>query len=276
MQNITAGFYFITPLPQIYLCNENIAPSSSPFLPPNNFPDRTMDRRRAGSPVYSRQRSGESTGSSSPGMSPAHHRSASAAGSFSSIKRTQNVAAKAAAQRLAQVMASQAAGADDDDDDDDLTAFHYKAPPPSMPRLSNNNAGSIPPATISGSRAMRSPSPARILHLFRSASTGRPSISVRSNPLVPPSRTSLRTPNSIPPIEPPNDRRREKKREKQQPYLSSSAFSGAGGTQRAVELSETLVGCLLRLKRTTTHATKSPDPLLSSVPTFSSNNEEID
>lgn len=127
------------------------------------------------------------------------------------------MAAKAAAQRLAQVMASQAAGADDDDDDDDLTAFHYKAPPPSMPRLSNNNAGSVPPATISVPRTMRSPSPALGRNFVentpsvRSASTGRPSISVRSNPLVPPSRTSLRTPNSIPPIEPPNDRRREKR-----------------------------------------------------------------
>lgn len=115
-----------------------------------------MDRRRTGSPVYSRQKSGES----SPGMSPAHHRSASVAVSLSSIKRTQNVAAKAAAQRLAQVMASQAAGADDDDDDD-LT-FHYKAPPPpSMPRLSNNNTGSIP-AGISVARTTRSPSPAVI------------------------------------------------------------------------------------------------------------------
>lgn len=119
-----------------------------------------MDRRRTGSPVYSRQKSGESTCSSSPGMSPAHHRSASVAVSLSSIKRTQNVAAKAAAQRLAQVMASQAAGADDDDDDD-LT-FHYKAPPPhSMPRLSNNNTGSIP-AGISVARTTRSPSPAVI------------------------------------------------------------------------------------------------------------------
>ncbi|KAG6429321.1 hypothetical protein SASPL_107370 [Salvia splendens] len=59
-------------------------------------------------------------GSQSGGSSPAranHSRSSSASG-ISSIKRTQNYAAKAAAQRLAQVMASQAAAADDDDEDD--------------------------------------------------------------------------------------------------------------------------------------------------------------
>ncbi|KAL5979384.1 hypothetical protein ACLOJK_019282 [Asimina triloba] len=178
------------------------------------FPDWTrMDRRRAGSPVYGRQRSGgsSSTGSSSPAMSPAHHRSASAAGSFSSIKRTQNVAAKAAAQRLAQVMASQTAEADDDDDEDgDLSGgFRYNIPP----RYANN---SLP--AISAGRPTRSPSPALGRNFaepatsVRSSSAGRPSVSVRSAaPLVPPSKTSLRAPTAIPPIEPP-DRRKENKR----------------------------------------------------------------
>lgn len=178
-----------------------------------------MDRRRTGSPVYARQRSGDSTGSSSPSMSPAHHRSMSGAGSFSTIKRTQNVAAKAAAQRLAQVMASQAAGADDEDDDEDgdLAAFHYKAPPPPVSRFSStgNSNSSVPPISIA--RTTRSPSPALGRNFVentpsvRSASAGRPSISVRTNPMVAPSRTSLRTAASIPPIEPPTDRRKEKR-----------------------------------------------------------------
>ncbi|XP_043725035.1 coiled-coil domain-containing protein SCD2-like isoform X2 [Telopea speciosissima] len=173
-----------------------------------------MDRRRTESPIYSRQRSGgsSSTGSSSPARSPAHHhaRSASTMG-LSTIKRTQNVAAKAAAQRLAQVMASQTA--DDDDDDDDL-GFRYSAPPPSFSSTLNN---SIP--AISSARPTRSPSPALgrnfVEHTasVRSTSAGRPSISVRSTQLVPPSttRTSMRTPVSIPPIEPPATKQRDKR-----------------------------------------------------------------
>ncbi|GMP34264.1 hypothetical protein CsSME_00007207 [Camellia sinensis var. sinensis] len=81
-----------------------------------------MDRRRAASPVY--------TGSSSPGTG------------LSTIKRNQNFAAKAAVQRLAQVMASQTADDDDDDEDDD--GFRIGAP---------SSVNSIP---------NRSPSPAVI------------------------------------------------------------------------------------------------------------------
>ncbi|KAF8400038.1 hypothetical protein HHK36_015912 [Tetracentron sinense] len=171
-----------------------------------------MDRRRTGSPGYSRQRSGgsSSTGSSSPVLSPAHpHARSSSTTGISNIKRTQNFAAKAAAQRLAQVMASQTA--DDDDEDDDL-GFRYSAPPPSFP--SNTNS-SIP--AISSTRTARSPSPALgrnfvdHTHSVRSASAGRPSVSARSTPLVPPSRSSLRTPVSILPIEPPVNRQREKR-----------------------------------------------------------------
>ena len=118
-----------------------------------------MDRRRTGSPVYGRQWSGgsSSTGSSSPAMSPAHPHSrlASGAGGVSTIKRSQNVAAKAAAQRLAQVMASQTA--DDDDDDDDL-GFRYSAPPPPAPSSYASSINSN--HSISSARATRSPSPA--------------------------------------------------------------------------------------------------------------------
>ncbi|KAK9278128.1 hypothetical protein L1049_027687 [Liquidambar formosana] len=75
-------------------------------------------------------------------MSPAHPHLRTTG--LSTVKRTQNVAAKAAAQRLAQVMASQMA--DDDEDDDDL-GFRYSAPTPPLSSTysSNvNNNNSIP------------------------------------------------------------------------------------------------------------------------------------
>lgn len=108
-----------------------------------------MDRRRTGSPVYARQwssESGASAGSSSPVMSPSRHhhvRSSSSTG-ISNIKRTQNFAAKAAAQRLAQVMASQTADNGDDDDDanneeNDDIGFRFGAPPLPLTRTVNTN-----------------------------------------------------------------------------------------------------------------------------------------
>ncbi|KAK1319848.1 hypothetical protein QJS10_CPB04g00128 [Acorus calamus] len=190
-----------------------------------------MDRRRAGSPNYARQRSGgsSSTGSSSPAMSPAHHRSASAA-AISGVKRTQNVAAKAAAARLAQVMASQNAAADDDRDDDDDDemdlggggGFGFRGHARHLSNSSSNGSiGSGGGIGASLGRPTRSPSPALgrnfVEHApsVRSTSAGRPSISVRTAapPMVPPSRISLRTPSPIPPIEPPPvvDRRRERR-----------------------------------------------------------------
>ncbi|KAK6930751.1 hypothetical protein RJ641_002544 [Dillenia turbinata] len=128
-----------------------------------------MEQRRAGSPVYARQWSSETSvsggGSASPAMSPVrhHHARSSSATGLSTVKRTQNIAAKAAAQRLAQVMASQSADNDDDDDDivDDL-GFRYAAaapsPTPPLPSLSRNVANTraaLPPSKIG-----RSPSPA--------------------------------------------------------------------------------------------------------------------
>ncbi|KAK3018168.1 hypothetical protein RJ639_003838 [Escallonia herrerae] len=152
-----------------------------------------MDRRRTGSPVYGRQWSSESSataGSSAPAMSPSrqhHSQSASAAG-ISSVKRAQNFAAKAAAQRLAQVMASQAAGNDDDDD----LAFGFAAPPLTRPVINAQNFVEETPTV-------------------HSTSPGRPSMSIWTTPSVPPSRTSLRTPLSMPPIDPPTTVRREKR-----------------------------------------------------------------
>jgi hypothetical protein len=46
----------------------------------------------------------------------------------------------------------------------------------------------------------------------RSTSAGRPSMSVRAATVVPPSKQSLRTPVSIPPIDPPSSRNRDNKR----------------------------------------------------------------
>ncbi|KAH7578520.1 hypothetical protein JRO89_XS01G0392400 [Xanthoceras sorbifolium] len=181
-----------------------------------------MDRRRNGSPVYSRQWSG---GSSSSGSSSPAHPHSRLQPALSTIKRNQNVAAKAAAQRLAQVMASQAAAttADDDvdDDEDDDLAFRFPPAPSSFgPRDSKRSSSSnntLP--AISMNRANRSPSPALGRNFIesapsvRSSSAGRPStMSVRTSGLMPPSRSSVRTPVAIPPIEPPSNRNTRDKR----------------------------------------------------------------
>ncbi|KAM1080472.1 hypothetical protein ACFX13_015404 [Malus domestica] len=179
-----------------------------------------MDRRRPASPGYSRQWSGgSSSAGSSPAMSPAHPHSRlnpSATG-ISTIKRNQNFAAKAAAQRLAQVMASQSTG-DDEDDDDDL-GFQFAQPRHAPSSLTGNGFtnGAKPLPAIPVTRPNRSPSPAlgrnfvEYTTSVRSTSAGRPSISVRSAAVVPPpSKPSLRTPVAIPPIDPPT-RNRDKR-----------------------------------------------------------------
>ncbi|XP_039011784.1 coiled-coil domain-containing protein SCD2-like [Hibiscus syriacus] len=174
-----------------------------------------MDRRRTGSPMYGRQWSGGSNSSGS--SSPAHPQSRSQLGAnsgFSTIKRTQNVAAKAAAQRLAQVMASQTT--DEDEEEDDL-GFRFGGPPV-IPSFSNNGLNHSTLPAISIARPNRSPSPALgrnfVEHTpsVRSTSAGRPAVSMRSTTpnLMPPSRTSVRTPVNIPPIDPPN-RSRDKR-----------------------------------------------------------------
>ncbi|KAL1550498.1 hypothetical protein AAHA92_18451 [Salvia divinorum] len=167
-------------------------------------------------------------GSQSGGSSPArgHHSRSSSASGISSIKRTQNYAAKAAAQRLAQVMASQAAADDEDDagvgDNDADFGLRFNPPLPlslSRPPLNTNGAtnGSggvkslVPPPKI-----IRSSSDAVTRDLLemqppRSTSTGRPSMSTRTVPAVPPSRPSVKTPTPIPAIDPPSSRQREKK-----------------------------------------------------------------
>ncbi|KAG4984783.1 hypothetical protein JHK82_029618 [Glycine max] len=115
-----------------------------------------------------------------------HSRSSSltlTGGGISTVKRTQNVAAKAAAQRLAQVMASQTAvaAADDDDDEDDL-GFRYTAPPPLS--LSRGSA--------------KSPSPALARNLVEESMYLRPAPTPGNRPPL-----SLRTPAPVPPLDPP-------------------------------------------------------------------------
>ncbi|KAI3467801.1 hypothetical protein Pfo_024464 [Paulownia fortunei] len=170
--------------------------------------------------------------SESGGGSPArgsHVRSSSVSG-ISNIKRTQNYAAKAAAQRLAQVMASQAA-ADDDEDEDDVgdgdndgdLGLRFNPPlplslsrPPVKTNGANNGSGGVKPV-VPSPKISRSSSDAVTHNLLdgvlpaRSTSTGRPSMSIRTTPSVPPSRPSLKTPVPIPPIDPPSNRQREKK-----------------------------------------------------------------
>lgn len=183
-----------------------------------------MDLKRTSSPVYPRKWSSESSAtptttavSSSPAMSPGryHHSRSSSTTGISNIKRNQNVAAKAAAQRLAQVMASQATDIDADDDDDEDDDLDFRFAPPSINRRPPVNANkvtttkatatatrpSIPSATsnnkITGSH---SPPVART-----SVEESQPS---KANSTLP----SLRNPVAIPPpIDPPTKKQNDKR-----------------------------------------------------------------
>ncbi|KAL9386704.1 hypothetical protein Peur_019828 [Populus x canadensis] len=188
-----------------------------------------MDRQRTESPLYTRQWTSDSGASPTAAMLPnarhGHHARSSSASGFSTIKRNQNVAAKAAAQRLAQVMASQTADDDDDDEGDDL-GFRYSAPPPlSLSRNANSNSNNVittskASVTTASSRINRSPSPALARNFEetaagRSTSAGRPAMSLRTAAAaapVPLSKGSLGTAVSLPPIDPPRNGHRDGKR----------------------------------------------------------------
>lgn len=155
-----------------------------------------------------------------------HARSSSGSG-ISNIKRTQNYAAKAAAQRLAQVMASQSAvdNEDDDGEEDNDGGLGLRFNPPLPLSLSrppikanglNNVSSTVKPVVLSP-KISRSSSDA-VTHnlldevpLARSTSTGRPSISIGNTQSIPPSRPPLKIPEPIPPIDPPTHRKREKR-----------------------------------------------------------------
>ncbi|RID58341.1 hypothetical protein BRARA_F01647 [Brassica rapa] len=192
-----------------------------------------MDRRRAGSPVYGRQWSdtSNSTESSSPTMSPAHRKQLGGVGGFSTAKRSQNVAAKAAAQRLAKVMALQNKDNGDEDEEDEDEDLSLRFAPASLKPArhapsslsstgSNNSNGDSKPPAVSFALRNRSPSPAlgrnfvEQVPSVRSASAGRPSISTRSTTptpnLMPPSRVAVKAPSAIPPLDPPT-RNRDKR-----------------------------------------------------------------
>ncbi|KAL1226217.1 Coiled-coil domain-containing protein SCD2 [Cardamine amara subsp. amara] len=162
-----------------------------------------MDLRRPSSPMYGRQWSGSSNGTEStrsPSMSPAHPKQLGGIGGLSTVKRTQNVATKAAAQRLAKVMALQSNENEEDDDDDDDEDHGFKFAPPSGTINGTNNL----PA-VSFSRRNRSPSPAigrnvtEQVTSVRSSSTSRPSTFGRST-------TPNASPIWMPSMKPPLDR----------------------------------------------------------------------
>ncbi|XP_073315736.1 coiled-coil domain-containing protein SCD2 [Primulina huaijiensis] len=158
-----------------------------------------------------------------------HARSSSGSG-ISNIKRTQNYAAKAAAQRLAQVMASQSAVDNEDDEDDDGEedndgglGLRFNPPLPlslSRPPIKANgldNVSSNVKPVVQSPKISRSSSDSVTLNLLdevppaRSTSTGRPSISIGNTHSVPPSRQPLKIPEPIPPIDRPPHRQREKR-----------------------------------------------------------------
>ncbi|PIM99722.1 hypothetical protein CDL12_27782 [Handroanthus impetiginosus] len=192
--------------------------------------------------------------SESGGASPArgsHVRSSSVSG-ISNIKRSQNYAAKAAAQRLAQVMASQAATDNDEeeydvgdmDNDGDL-GLRFNPPLPlslSRPPIKTNGSGGVK-SVVPSPKIGRSSSDAVTQNLSdgvlpaRSTSTGRPSMSSRTTPSVPLSRPSLKTPAPIPPIDPPSNRQREKKFS---PDLGQLNLKDAGDGRASSELRDEL------------------------------------
>ncbi|KAJ8466208.1 hypothetical protein OPV22_028760 [Ensete ventricosum] len=159
-----------------------------------------MERLRAGSPVYTRQKSiSSSTGvpSSPTTMSPAHplhhhqnrHLRSGSAG-VGTFRRAQNTAARAAAQRLARVMAHQQADDDDDDEDDDELSSGPPIDLLSTPR-----------------RAARSPSPAINRYLaeqtpVRPTSTSRSSVAAKPATLIPPIKPSSKPLGTTAPTDP--------------------------------------------------------------------------
>ncbi|GAB4835890.1 hypothetical protein Ancab_000809 [Ancistrocladus abbreviatus] len=147
-----------------------------------------MDRRRGG---LEGQKSLNSPGPTSPAMSPLNYHARSSSSSLSNMKRPQNMQAKAAAQRLAQVMAHQSP--DDDEDEDDDISLEYGS---TGLGLAATGRAIRPRNPTSVRPAIQQPSPAR------TPITGRPSLSVRTSDS---SRTTpaVRSAQAISTAEPP-------------------------------------------------------------------------
>ncbi|XP_059654479.1 coiled-coil domain-containing protein SCD2-like [Cornus florida] len=136
-----------------------------------------MDRVR---PVYVRQKShtGSPTAAmNSPMGSPMHrHVRSGSGGSMGNTKKPQNTAAKAAAQRLARVMAHQMA---DDDDEEDELSYDYK-PANTGIGLAAGRAAARPRSPMTVRTSLDQPSSAR------SATGGRASLHVNTKEQPPP------------------------------------------------------------------------------------------
>ncbi|PIA26063.1 hypothetical protein AQUCO_10000024v1 [Aquilegia coerulea] len=119
-------------------------------------------------------------------MSPSHNQS--------NIKRTQNVAAKAAAARLAQVMATQNADGEEEEDDEEVThnlGFRY---------TTSQSSTAIGRQFVDSTPSVRS------------TSAARPSSYVHQTPLVIPSRSTQRISITVPPVlDHPSTWQREKR-----------------------------------------------------------------
>ncbi|XP_071929635.1 coiled-coil domain-containing protein SCD2-like [Coffea arabica] len=217
--------------------------------------------------AYARRWNSESgTAATDGSSSPARHSRSTSVTAISNIKRNQHYAAKAAAQRLAQVMASQAAASpdndDDDDDDHDQEDLHFRFtahPPRSLPKTLNTSAVTNTNANTNASKAALNPPPPAAAvpstkinrsssteltrniveegSSIRSASTGRPSMSIRTIPSVPPPKPSLKTPMPIPPIDPPTSKQREKRFS---PDLGQLNLKDEGGQREASALHDEL------------------------------------
>ncbi|XXG82284.1 hypothetical protein AAC387_Pa10g0265 [Persea americana] len=133
-----------------------------------------MERLRSGSPVYVRQRSISSASGDSPVSSPARRHLRTGSSGSATFRRPQNTAARAAAQRLAQVMSHQSADDDDDEEDDGLALSSISVP------AGRSSARSQSPKTAK----KRSPSPA--------TSAGRPSVAAKPIFIVPASKPFLK------------------------------------------------------------------------------------
>ncbi|CAN6469252.1 unnamed protein product [Victoria cruziana] len=137
-----------------------------------------MEQMRPKSPLYMREKSISSVvDTSSPLTSPAHRQSRSGPTGLASFKRSQHYAAKAAAQKLAQVMAHQRA--DDEDDDGDVLSLEH---------------GVTSSIGLSAGRGGRSPS-----HQL-----ARKHVDLHSTTRVPSIGRPLLRPVKIPPVIPPS------------------------------------------------------------------------